>query len=213
MIFNDHSRLEGQHAFLGASKFRWINWDDATLEQRYYGQYAQHLGTSIHLLADSLIKSRIRLSKSDKKIIDLHLYNARVPKGAYNAEAILLNLIPFVNDAIGYRMDSEIILFYSHQAFGTTDAISYNEKERLLRIHDLKTGTTATHMEQLIVYAALFCLEYKKRPQDIKIILRIYQNFEIMEHEPDPAVVEKFMHMIKHRDSQIRQFLERDYVK
>ena len=28
MIFNKHSNLEGQHAFLGASKFHWINYDE-----------------------------------------------------------------------------------------------------------------------------------------------------------------------------------------
>lgn len=213
MIFNDHSKLEGQHAFLGASKFRWMNWDDDTLEKRYYGQYAQQLGTSLHELADSLIKSRIRLNKSDRKIIDLHLYNSRIPKGAYNTEEVLLNMLPFVNDAIGFRMESEVILFYSYQAFGTADAILFNEKEKLLRIHDLKTGVSPTHMEQLIVYAALFCLEYRKKPQDITIILRIYQNFEIMEYTPDHMEVEKVMEMIKSRDLQVKQFLERDYRK
>lgn len=28
MIFNNHSNLEGQHAFLGASKYHWINYDE-----------------------------------------------------------------------------------------------------------------------------------------------------------------------------------------
>ena len=28
VIFNDHSRLAGQHAFLGASKYHWINYDE-----------------------------------------------------------------------------------------------------------------------------------------------------------------------------------------
>ena len=32
MIFNKHSALEGQHAFLGASKYHWINYDGITSE-------------------------------------------------------------------------------------------------------------------------------------------------------------------------------------
>ena len=31
MNFNNHSRLEGQHAFLGASNYHWINYDEAKL--------------------------------------------------------------------------------------------------------------------------------------------------------------------------------------
>jgi hypothetical protein len=30
-------------------------------------------------------------------------------------------------------------------------------------------------MEQLLIYAALFCLEYRKKPGDIEIELRLYQ--------------------------------------
>ena len=41
MIFNDHSKLEGQHAFLGASTYHWLRWTDENLELRYYNQFAQ----------------------------------------------------------------------------------------------------------------------------------------------------------------------------
>lgn len=63
----------------------------------------------------------------------------------------------YVNDAIGYKMIPEQILFYSDNCFGTADAIVF--RNGLLRIHDLKTGVIPAHMEQLEVYAALFCLE------------------------------------------------------
>ena len=53
-----------------------------------------------------------------------------------------------------------------------------------MRIHDLKTGQVPAHMEQLLVYSALFCLEYKKRPSEIDIELRIYQSDEVLYHNP-----------------------------
>ena len=39
-------------------------------------------------------------------------------------------------------------------------------------------------MEQLEIYAALFCLEYKIKPADIDIELRIYQSDDIMIFTP-----------------------------
>lgn len=210
MLFNDHSKLEGKHAFLGASTFRWINWSDEVFESRYYGQFAQEKGTCIHELASQLIKGRIRLTSEDKKLIDFKLYSSNIPKGAYNSEEILLNLIPFVNDAIGFHMQSEVILYYSINCFGTTDAIAFNEKQKFLRIHDLKTGITAPHIEQLLIYAALFCLEYHKKPNDIKIELRIYHNLDIITHIPEPSEIENFMHMIINRNKTVMKYIERD---
>ena len=57
-------------------------------------------------------------------------------------------------------------------------------RKDILRIHDLKTGETPTHMEQLMVYAALFCLEYDYKPNEIDMELRIYQNDTILYHKP-----------------------------
>ena len=88
----------------------------------------------------------------------------------------------YVNDAIGYKMVPEQVLYYSDNCFGTADAISF--RGNLLRIHDLKTGVIPAHMEQLEIYAALFCLEYKFKPSDIEIELRIYQSDEILYHKP-----------------------------
>lgn len=79
---------------------------------------------------------------------------------------------------------------------GTADAISF--RNNFLRIHDLKTGTRPVHIEQLEIYAALFCLEYKVKPTDIKIELRIYQNDEILVHEPEPEEIIVIMNKIIH---------------
>lgn len=79
---------------------------------------------------------------------------------------------------------------------GTADAISF--RNNFLRIHDLKTGTRPVHIEQLEIYAALFCLEYKVKPADIKIELRIYQNDEILVHEPEADEIIVIMNKIIH---------------
>ena len=145
MNFNKHSELIGQHAFLGASRFGWLNYDDEKLIQSY------------------------------------------------------------VNDAIAYRLTPEQPLYFSRNCFGTADAISFNERSRFLRIHDLKTGVTIAHMEQLEIYAALFCLEYKVQPTEIGMELRIYQNNEIVTHEPKGEDIKCIMQKIIAFDGKIEK--------
>lgn len=201
MIWNEHKNCEGRHAFFGASQFRWLNWDDQTVIDRFYGQYAQLMGTALHLLAHECIMARIKLNRNDKHLIDYTLFKAGIPKNAYDSEKILENLIPFVNDAIGFHMYSELVLYYSDNCFGTTDAIVYNEKTRNLRIHDLKTGETPADIMQEMIYAALFYLEYKMKPKDNTTILVIYQFGKKFEHTADPMEIEKIMEIIQNRDA------------
>ena len=210
MQWNDHNQLEGKHAFLGASNYHWTNWDDATFENRYYSQFSTITGTAIHALAHDCIINRTKLNKHDKHLIEITLYHAFVPRNAYDPDAILTNLIPFINDAIGFHMSSEILLYYNAYCFGTCDAISFNEKEKILRIHDLKTGTTPTHMEQLLIYAALFCLEYHKNPRQFLTELRIYQNFNVLIANPTAEEIETYMDLIQNRSKLIMSYLERE---
>ena len=158
MIFNKHSALEGQHAFLGASKYHWINYDESKVAESYSKFLATQKGTELHDFAARCITLGQKLPKSQKT----------------------LNM--YVNDAIGFKMVPEQPLFYSENCFGTTDAIAF--RNRMLRIHDLKTGVIPAHMEQLEIYAALFCLEYKIKPADIEMELRIYQNNQILYENP-----------------------------
>lgn len=210
MQWNDHHQLEGKHAFLGASNYHWINWNDETFENRYYGQFSTQIGTAIHALAHDCIVSRTKLTKHDTHLIDITLYHAYIPKDAYDPNLILNNLIPFINDAIGFHMSSEILLYYNAYCFGTSDAISFDEKNKMLRIHDLKTGTTPTHMEQLLIYAALFCLEYHKNPHQFKTELRIYQNFDVLITNPEPEEIDQYMDLIQNRSKLIMSYLERE---
>ena len=158
MNFNKHLNLEGQHAFLAASKYHWINYDEGKLIEAYQKFTAAQKGTELHEFAAQCIRLGQKLPKSQKT----------------------LNM--YVNDAIGFKMTPEQPLFYSENCFGTTDAICFRNK--LLRIHDYKSGITPARMEQLEIYAALFCLEYRVRPSDIDIELRIYQSDEILHHKP-----------------------------
>jgi hypothetical protein len=92
-------------------------------------------------------------------------------------------------------MSPEVVLMYSENCFGTTDAICF--RDGMLRIHDLKTGMTPAHIEQLYIYEALFCLEYDVRPQDIESELRLYQFNEIKSEGPDPKDIQGIMDKIK----------------
>jgi hypothetical protein len=98
-------------------------------------------------------------------------------------------------------MKPEQILFYSVNCFGTADCISF--KNNTLRIHDLKTGVTATSMKQLEVYAALFCLEYNYKPYQISIELRIYQNDDVEIYTPQNEDIVHIMDKIITFDKQI----------
>ena len=162
MNFRRHSELRGQHAFLSASQYHWINYDEEKLVSRYENMLAAQRGTELHEIAQKLITHGIKQRRTNE---------------TFNM---------YVNDAIGFRMTPEVILFYSPNCYGTADAISFSEKKRFLRIHDLKTGETPASMNQLKIYVALFCLEYGYKPFDIGCEMRIYQLNEITAEEHDP---------------------------
>ncbi len=184
MIFNSHSDLLGQHAFLSPSNYHWLNYDDQKLEARFVAAMAARRGTDLHNLAHEAIRLGIRLSRSNKA------------------------LSTYVNDAIGYRMESEQVLYYSNNCFGTADTICFRRNK--LRIHDLKTGLIQTSEHQLEVYAALFCLEYGVYPYDIEVELRIYQGEKIRVFEPYPETIENIMEKIIEFDKQIEEMKASD---
>ena len=141
-------------------------------------------GTTLHEFAAQCIKLGQKLPKSKKTLNN------------------------YVNDAIGYKMIPEQVLYYSENCFGTADAICF--RNRLLRIHDLKTGIIPAHMEQLEIYAALFCLEYKFKPSDIDIELRIYQHDEVLCHNPSVEEIVPIMDKIITFDKAINKVKERE---
>ena len=179
MNFNSHVKLEGLHAPFSASKSHWLRYDEEKLIATYSNLKAKEMGTRLHAWA--------------KETIDLGIKQQRSSR----------TLPAYINDAIGYKMSTEVVLYYSDRFFGTADAISFryekNEEGRkigVLRIHDLKTGNKPVSMEQLEVYSALFCLEYKIDPKSIYIELRVYQNNEVMVHTPEPEEIKEIMDII-----------------
>lgn len=167
MDFNSHSALEGQHAFLSASSYHWINYDDQKLRARYISAQAAKRGTDLHEFAHKAIVLKQRLPKTRKTI----------------------NM--YVNDGISYGMSVEQPLYYSDNAFGTADTISFDGNR--LRISDLKTGITVTSQHQLEVYAAYFCLEYSQDPYQLVIELRIYQNDDVRFYEGNSDLISRIM--------------------
>lgn len=170
-----HSDLSGKHALLGASKFHWINYSEEKLVNWYKLSLAKERGLILHDFASRCLYLRQRLPKRKKT----------------------LNM--FVNDCIEFDMRSEQILWYSDNCFGTADAIGFDGTT--LRISDLKTGSTPAHMEQLFIYAALFCLEYNVDPFSVDIQLRIYQNDEISFNDDANEIINEIMNKIEIFDS------------
>lgn len=179
MNWNKHFEISGQHAFLGASKYHWVNYTDDKLIEAYTRYTAAQRGTILHDFAAQCISLGQKLPRSKKT----------------------LNM--YVNDAIGYKMRPEQVLYYSENCFGTADAISF--RDNMLRIHDLKTGVLPTHIEQLLVYAALFCLEYRYKPSDIEMELRIYQNDEVLVHNPETDEIVPIMDKIVSFDKLLKK--------
>ena len=149
MMFNRHTSLEGAHAPFSPSQPSWLRYDDDKAIEIYVNKKAAEMGTKFHEWA--------------KNTIDLGIKQPRSKKTLY----------AYVNDAIGFKMDTEVVLYYSDRFFGTADAISFRNRE--LRIHDLKTGK-------------------------IDIELRIYQNDDILCHNPTAEDILPIMDKIVHLD-------------
>lgn len=179
MRFNRHNNLEGLHAPFSASQSHWLRYDDNKAVETYSNRKAAERGTRLHEWAKTTIDLGIKQPRSNQ------------------------TLYAYVNDAIGFKMETEVVLFYSERFFGTADAISFKKinDRGFLRIHDLKTGSIPAKVEQLEVYAALFCLEYRIKPGDIDVELRIYQNDNVLIHNPRPedilAIMDKIIHFDK----------------
>lgn len=105
MNFNNHSNLEGQHAFLGASKFHWINYSEDKVADAYRNFLATQKGTMLHAFAAQCITLGQKLPKSQKT----------------------LNM--YVNDAIGFKMTPEQMAVYSDNMPDGVDVIFNTNKK------------------------------------------------------------------------------------
>jgi hypothetical protein len=177
MIFNGHSEHQGEHAFLRPSYPHWVNYSPEKLDEVFWNSRAAQRGIELHEFAHRAIRLGIKLPRNSK------------------------SLNSYVNDAIGFRMVSEQILYYSENCFGTADTVGF--RNDFLRVHDLKTGLIPGSVHQLEIYAALFCLEYGKKPGQIEIELRIYQNDTIEVFLPEVDTIAHVMDKIIQFDRRI----------
>lgn len=186
MIWHDHSRDPhmGEHALLSPSQYHWLNYSDEKLIASMEAKAAREFGTRIHAFACECIRLGQKLPKSRK------------------------TLNQYVNDAIGFRMEPEQELYYSKYCYGTADAISF--KNKMLRVHDLKTGSLPAKLTQLEVYAALYCLDYNIDPYDIEFELRIYQNDDVLIGNPTPDIIRDRVKTIVHASDVLMKHFEGD---
>lgn len=195
IIFNDHRSLAGQHAIFSPSQSSWLRYDNDQIAEKILNQHRAALGTEIHEFAAQQIKLNIRVTNTKSLVhsIENFIYTKYANlsnDGSVSDFAMKLikdvRFIPrdvlgavrtYINDGIGFKMEVEKPLYYSDYVFGTADSIIF--RDNCLHIHDLKTGLTPPHPEQLMVYASLFCLEYgptyEFKPGNITYDLRLYK--------------------------------------
>ena len=126
MQFKKYYNMDQQHAFLGASKYHWVNYDMEKMERIFENQFASVIGTRKHAWAAEAIRMGLRQQRNNKTL---------------NA---------YINDAIGFKMTPEQVFKWSDNCFGTADAASF--EKRVLRIHDLKTGVHPGSYHQIEIY-------------------------------------------------------------
>jgi hypothetical protein len=176
-----HSKIAGSHALLSPSSYHWVNYNEQQIDARIHASFSARRGSDLHELAQRMITLGVKLPETTE------------------------TLNRYVNDCIGFRLTPEQALFYSMNCFGTADAIGFNSHKKMLRIFDLKTGITKVKITQLVVYAALFCLEYDFKPIEIEMEFRIYQNDEVEIFEGDPLEVTSVMSQIVTFDKRIEE--------
>ncbi len=218
MNFNKHSNLRGTHATFGASQSAWLRYDIPKMVEKIHSSYRVVLGTEIHEFAASqiILCHKLGSIKTVRENLETYLYfkyqtddgdgikeygKRLIDEIGYLPKEVFETVRTYINDGIAFKMTPEQPLVYSLYFYGTTDCISF--RNNVLRIHDLKTGSIPAHIEQLEIYAALFCLEYNIKPADISIELCIYQNDEILHHEPGTDDIVPIMDLIVSRDKEL----------
>jgi len=205
MNLNDHSRLRGKHALLSPSNPSFLSKTPDEIRNYIYSGLRSELGSLIHKWAFYKIESRSRVTSARDAARSLRDYifqkyyieERRVLASEGKRLLKVLSKLPkevletvcdYINDAIGFRMTAEVIVAISDLMFGTSDAIIFNGK--MLRVHDLKTGSTAAKIEQLLSYDAIFCYEYNINPFEIEHEVRIYQNGDILVSNPTGEIIQ-----------------------
>lgn len=179
--FTPHPELEGKHALMSPSKYNWVKDDHNQFMRRIDSYFAAQRGTELHELAAKLIEHRIKV-RDDQTTFGM-----------------------YVNDAIDFCMSPEVPVKYTDNCFGTIDTVCFRDDLNLLRIHDLKTGVSPANVLQLMIYAAIVCLENKIDPTAISFILRIYQNNTYEEWSPDGTEIKQIAEEILKKNGWVQK--------
>ena len=223
MNSQSYLNLKGKHALFSPSQPGFFNFDEDEFRERLISKCKSGLGTELHAWAFLKIKRRHKVNgvreiakDIDEFIFDkyyLSEYDRLSREGvrllralSYIPTEVFENLKAYVNDAVSFHMEPEVVLAYSERFFGTSDAFIFSNG--MLRIHDLKTGVTPAKIEQLIGYDALFCLQSEVDPRSIEHELRIYQNNDILVANPIGDDIIPFMEKIVAFDNIQREFEE-----
>ena len=222
MNLNEFPELRGKHSIFSPSNPSFFNYSPDEFYSKLIGRYRQALGTDIHEYAFLCIKRchKVTSVRELNKDLDCFIfdkyydsYKDAIPKECERELAclnyvssvcpeVLESVKAYINDAIGFKMYPEVVLYYTDDFRGTADSLIFSNN--ILRIHDLKTGSGIAHMEQLIGYAALFCLRHHKHPDKFNTELRIYQNGEINIATPDGAEIQDYVERYRNFANAIR---------
>ena len=189
--FNYHNELRGRHALLSPSSSAWLRYDREKLLKFKLNSEAKKKGTRLHEWAcETILLGRLQ------------------------PEEDALGL--YINDAIANDLKPEQPLQYSDSIFGTADAIGFDGTT--LRISDYKSGTVNIYeekqkdFEQLLIYAAIFCLEYMVDPKRIKILLKVYQIDKAIKYTPLPEEILEIMTIIQNHEITLSQIDKGGFV-
>lgn len=138
------------HATFSPSDKSWLNYDREKIRQRVMVARAVQRGTELHELAEHCIRIKTPLDNSNGVIAT------------------------YVRDCIDFDMSTEHTLTYSEDIGGTADAIRFDDYNNRLYVFDLKTGDRKTSIDQVVIYAALWCLLHYVNPLSITFDLRVY---------------------------------------
>ena len=148
------TNLEGQHAFLGASKFHWINYSEDKVADAYRNFLATQKGTMLHAFAAQCITLGQKLPKSQKTL------NIEFPFSNESLKDPLLEMGEIKNETeqvVVYNGDAEIGVTITIHAIGEASNITiYNTGTReVMRIDTDKlekfTGSGIIAGDEIII--------------------------------------------------------------